>query len=380
MGLDAESRGPMKTLLLLLFPVAAHGAGIVISSPSDYQVVQRKTADHGELTVAGSLLDAGGPVDVETRVIREGQAGEWSRLATSVKCSAFCGRVELPAGGWYRMEVRASRNGEVLAEAATEHFGIGEIFVVAGQSNSANHGEEKQVTSTGVVVAFDGQRWQLANDPQPGASGSGGSFMPPLGDALAAHFKVPIAFIPCGIGSSSVREWLPKGTVFSNPPTLTGRVEPLPDGRWASKGEAFDMLVSRMKQAGPQGFRAVLWHQGESDANQADPARTLAGDLYRQYLETIIRESRKQSGIEAPWFVAQTSYHVPGDESSDDLRAGQAALWKEGIALEGPDTDALKGELREAGGKGVHFSGKGLREHAALWEQKISPWLEQSLK
>jgi hypothetical protein len=43
----------------------------------------------------------------------------------------------------------------------------------------------------------------------------------------------------------------------------------------------------------------------------------------------------------------------------------QASLWKDGVALEGPDTDALKGSWREAGGTGVHFSGPGLREHAA---------------
>ncbi len=47
-----------------------------------------------------------------------------------------------------------------------------------------------------------------------------------------------------------------------------------------------------------------------------------------------------------------------------------------GIALEGPDTDALKGNLREAGGKGVHFSAAGQLAHAARWVEKVAPWLE----
>ena len=135
-----------------------------------------------------------------------------------------------------------------------------------------------------------------------------------------------------------------------------------------------------MKQLGPHSFRAVLWHQGESDANQADPTRTLPGDLYRDYLEQLIRASRREMGWNAPWFVAQVSYHVPGDEASPDIRAAQAALWKKRLALEGPDSDALKGELRDEGGKGVHFSGPGLREHAARWVEKVAPWLEQRLK
>jgi hypothetical protein len=123
----------------------------------------------------------------------------------------------------------------------------------------------------------------------------------------------------------------------------------------------------------------VLWHQGESDANQKDPTRTLPGNLYRQYLEQLIRDSRRELGWDALWFVAQVSYHVPGDEASPDIRAAQKSLWDAGIALEGPDTDALGGRLRERNGHGVHFSGKGLREHAARWVDKVAPWLETQL-
>ena len=75
--------------------------------------------------------------------------------------------------------------------------------------------------------------------------------------------------------------------------------------------------------------------------------------------------------------MARVSYHGPGDESSPDIRAAQAALWKAGVALEGPDSDELKGELRDNGGKGVHFSGPGLREHASRWAKKVGPWLER---
>jgi hypothetical protein len=135
-----------------------------------------------------------------------------------------------------------------------------------------------------------------------------------------------------------------------------------------------------MKQCGERGFRAVLWHQGESDANQRDPSRTLSGTLYREYLERVIRESRREIGWDAPWFVAQVSYHGPDDEGSPEIRAAQASLWQDGVALEGPDTDALTGDFRERQGRGVHFSGAGLREHAARWAEKILPWLEQQLR
>jgi hypothetical protein len=55
-------------------------------------------------------------------------------------------------------------------------------------------------------------------------------------------------------------------------------------------------------------------------------------------------------------------------------------VWKDGLALEGPDTDALKSQWRESGGRGVHFSGPGLREHAARWVEKVGPWLAKQVR
>ncbi len=368
-----------KGMLALLSPPPRRA--VTLHSPAEYQVIQRQPGGGRSIAVSGEIggADAGASV-IEARIVVEEKAGEWRNLAAAFQGANFQATLELPAGGWYRLEVRVTRNGKVFGDAAVEHVGVGEVFVVAGQSNSANHGAEKLSTQTERVVTVDGKAWQLCRDPQPGASGRGGSFLPPFGDAIAQRFGVPVGFIACGIGGSSVREWLPKGSRFPNPPTVERRVQQLPSGEWESNGDAFTNFVARMQQIGPRGFRAVLWHQGESDANQKDPTRTLPGNLYREYLEKVIRESRRAIGWEAPWFVAQVSYHVPGDEASPDIRAAQASLWRDGIALEGPDSDALKGDLRENGGQGVHFSGSGLREHAARWVEKVAPWLDAQVK
>lgn len=364
--------------ILLLAKLVVEAATLNLTQPTEYEVLQQNASHEGNLSITGNLIDAGpAAVSIEARIVEDGKSGNWQRLKPSWDGGKFSTAFQVPAGGWYRLELRASNGENFLTEAAVEHVGVGEVFVVAGQSNSSNHGEEMQTTKTGRVATFDGKRWQLSNDPQPGASGRGGSFLPPFGDAIAQQFNVPVGFIACGIGATSVREWLPKGATFPNPPTITGRVQQLPSGEWESKGAAYEMFVTRMQQLGPHGFRAVLWHQGESDANQSDATRTLPGKLYREYLEQLIRESRRAIGWDAPWFVAQASYHVPGDEASPDIRAAQASVWKDGIALEGPDTDALKSEWRENGGKGVHFNGPGLREHASRWGEKVAPWLEQ---
>jgi peptidoglycan/xylan/chitin deacetylase (PgdA/CDA1 family) len=368
----------MRGLLLwfLLVSVSSLGAepALILESPTDYQVIQRRAAKTGLVRIAGQAPKTDGALEIRWTLAGTGTLG-WTALPAKFAGPRFTAEVEIPAGGWHALEVRQG-----ISQAGVAHVGVGEVFVVAGQSNSANHGEQRQTPETGLVSTWDGAAWRLAEDPQPGASGQGGSFLPAFGDALARRFGVPVGVVACGIGATSVREWLPEGIRFASPPTLETRVRRLPDGQWESDGAAFERFVARMSPFGPGGFRAVLWHQGESDANQKDPARTLPGPLYRDFLERLIRESRARIGWEAPWFVAQASYHVPGDEGSEEIRAAQASLWQDGIALQGPDSDGIKGAFRERDGQGVHFSGPGLREHAARWVERVEPWLRTRLE
>ena len=57
--------------------------------------------------------------------------------------------------------------------------------------------------------------------------------------------------------------------------------------------------MKRINQLGRGGFRALLWHQGESDSNQK-PEHQITGDDYRRLLESVIRESRRAAGWEIP--------------------------------------------------------------------------------
>jgi hypothetical protein len=381
--------GLILLTLGFLFALELEGAESVtpstlhLTAPRDYQVHQRVTRDEGTMIVTGSLASAGeAAVRLAVRLIGKNAAAiaDWQKVA-DIKAGAatFRGAVTAPSGGWYRLEARAMDGAIVVAHGAVEHVGVGEIFVIAGQSNSANYGGQRKQTKTRLVATFHNGKWQLSNDPQPGASGAGGSFIPSFGDAMVERFEVPVGIIATGVGGTSVREWLPRGTQFPNPPTITGNVRQLGAEKWESKGRLFDRFVARMQQAGLRGFRAVLWHQGESDANQRDASRTLAGGLYRQYLEQLIQDSRRELGWNCPWFVALVSYHTPDDPASPEIRAAQRGLWQSGVAQEGPDSDALTEDYRSGNGKGVHFNAAGLREHGLRWAHKVSPWLEQEL-
>jgi hypothetical protein len=379
--------------IALLTVVVLHCAGetpamrVNLSSPQDYQVVQRDGRAEGKLVIAGNVAvspkDASLPDALEVRLTGQSATGElpgdWQALPFDPQVAAFRDTVKVPAGGWYRLDIRAVVKGGAVVSNHVEHVGMGEVCVIAGQSNSANYGEKRQTNSTGMVAAYSGTNWQMAADPEPGAGGTKGSFMALFGDEMVEHFHVPVGIVAMGIGSTSVREWQPAGTHLASLPPLTRNVVTTGPGQWEASGEIFNNFTGRMAQFGPHGFRAVLWHQGESDGHQANPERSLAGEPYRQYLEQLIRESRKTIGWEAPWFVAQVSYHNTNEMSQPDIRAAQKALWDAGVALQGPDTDTLTGEMRERHGKGVHLSDEGLHAHAHLWAEKVTPWLEEQL-
>jgi hypothetical protein len=360
--------------MLALCTLLALGQGrIVLESPAEMQVFQRDGRDRGRIVVRGRWEGAGGET-LEVRLSGGKAKGEWKPLTIDPRVPAFASEIDAPAGGWFRLETRLKKGALVVAEGAVGKVGVGELFVLAGQSNAANHAEAKMKPATDRVVACDGASWRVAEDPQAGATGNGGSIIPPLGDLLVERLNVPVGFFPVAVGATSVREWAPPGVAFDRPPTLVGNVRFVGAGQFESTGKLYRALADRLALAGPAGVRAVLWHQGESDANQKDSSRTLSGTDYRRILEEIIRASWRDGGRETPWFVARATYHTPDDKKSDEIRAAQEAVGKT-LALPGPDTDALDGANRDNGGKGVHFSAKGQQAHAKAWAEAIGPWL-----
>lgn len=383
-GREQGRRGLFLLSVLMLCGRVIGGevsVALELKQPLDWQVWQRQKATEGIVRLSGRRADG---AIVEWKMSGKPAAGAlneaWQALPVESGKSDFAAEILVPAGGWYRLEVRAARDGKTLGESTVEHVGVGEVFVVAGQSNSANYGSAKQQTKTKMVTCFDGRSWRIADDPQRGAGGKGGSFMPAFGDVLYEKFKVPVAVVPLGIGSTSVREWLPKGEKVERLTTTGKGLKQIAPGQWESMGGAFATLSQRLATLGTRGCRAILWHQGESDAGQARggyPAeRQISGADYARYMTILVSASRKAAGWDVPWFSAQVTYHSESDPADDEFRAAQKGLWASKLTMEGPDTDALRKDFRA----GVHFNEKGLQKHGELWAEKVGAWLEVELK
>ena len=105
----------------------------------------------------------------------------------------------------------------------------------------------------------------------------------------------------------------------------------------------------------------------------------MSAEEYTRSTTALIQESRRAVGWEVPWFVAEVSYHNPSQTSFPTTRAGQKKLWDLGVAFEGPNTDTLTGDNRDEGGKGIHFSPKGLKAHGKMWAEKVAVYLDKEL-
>lgn len=321
---------------------------LVLHSPLNWQVFQRRRQRSGPVLISGR---AGAGCDrLRFRVaglpVSAPRPERWQEIPFEPRTGGFNLETELPAGGWYRLEVEALAGGKLRAACEVERVGVGEVFVTAGQSNSTSCGEFRTSQETGLVSAFDGSAWVPAEDPIPGAHDrkQGGSPWPAFGDALLRSQGLPVGVAVTGHGGSSVNAWTPGGELF----------------KW---------MMERLIRLGPFGFRALLWHQGESDI-------AMSPEEYFRKLAAVITASRAAAGWDFPWFVARASYHNPEQTSFPGVREGQRLIWEARLALEGPDTDTLTGSNRDQGGLGIHFSPPGLRNHGRLWAEKVAAYLD----
>lgn len=338
--------------LFLMSSVTAFGADpLQIEYPKTSQVIQRTGVAPGvgfaDVTISGLLPDGINNVTWEYRVVplagKTAEGIDWTIFKPSRVGKKFEGTARIKAGGWYRLEVRCCVNREndnVLSVGRVEPMGVGEVFLVAGQSYATNCNDE-QLKVNAAVVAFDAakQSWAPANDPQPVPDGSnGGSIWPPLGDALAAELRVPVGFANVGVASTSSTQWMPDGKLCQR-------------------------LVSVGKTLG--NFRAVLWQQGESDVlGKTSTAQ------YVKNLKTIRESAAKAWGFEPVWLLAKSTHHptVYNDPVGEKrIRDAIDQLVKQPGFFPGPDTDTLKGENRGDAKSRRHFSGIGQRNAAKMW-------------
>lgn len=298
---------------------------ITVRSPAGYQAYQRDSNAEADISIAGTY--AGTPTVIEARF----DGGEWSVIDAS------------PAGGTYLGTLTNQRGqGTLEVRFANDHtvtdsvmnVGVGDVFLVAGQSNASGRGDNNQAyrhpTLKASMYRQDG-RWAELSDPTDSNDGAGSPW-PLLATLHMADQGVPVAFVTTADGG-------------------TGLVAP--DANWTRNGTQYNGFISAVRNSGVNDAKAILWHQGERDArnsvSQADYQTALShmlddmqADLGGNFAD--LRLVSAQIGMAAGRTAAQL----------DPIRLAQANRWDH-------DADILAGpvlhdvDLSDAGGDGIHF-------------------------
>lgn len=249
--------------------------------------------------------------------------------------------------GWYDITVRAIIGKQIRGSTSVTKIGVGENWIIVGQSLGANYGSATQTPADERVCHTDlDGLWALAADPQPVANGAGGSPWPAFGDLLASYIDCPVGILDVCIGGTAVLDWAPGSTNYNT------------------------NLKPALQFFGYQGCRGVLWIQGESDSIivklQVD---------YHDDLIDIIDESRIDAGWPILWGIPNTeTYNESGglgtmlsqaavQAAQTDVGANYTGCWQ------GPNTDDIISSTYRQ--DGVHMKVAGLTAQGQRWAANV---------
>ena len=252
-------------------PMVEQTGAILEHGPEDWQIAQQDDSGRGRIELGGRWRSET-PGQVEVRLVWE-ETGvavaarlDWQEALTGEDGTWEAVLDGIPAGGLYRLEtrLRTAENpaGEWSPRGDMRHFlGVGDLWVIAGQSNSAGYGRGPYQDSPelGVHLFRNSERWGLASHPMNESTDTrhpvnretanpGHSPYLQFGRVLKRTLSHPVGLVQTALGASPLTRWNP--------------CEPGP-------ADLFDNMVRCVARAGGK-VRGILWYQGENDAEGAD--------------------------------------------------------------------------------------------------------------
>lgn len=302
--------------------------------PAPLQVHQHQ---HG---VADIPVRVEAPADPDARYEARFNGGVWTALAWTDGHAVGTLR-EQPVG---RGPVEIRRD-QAPPFTRIPDVGVGDIFVLAGQSNMVMYAQtERTSTSRSSTMPPEPrpEGW-IVPTADPLHRYPGGSIWPPFADHLEAA-GIPVMFIAVAEGS-------------------TGLVDE-PD--WAVGGDLWARMLRHVDRgtSGANCVRAVLWHQGENDAYNK-----VSGSVYEAHLAGFAE------ALQAPWscpvpLVAGIIGRVKGADADalEAIREAQRnAIAGSHLILAGPETADLPTY------DGVHFGDAAVPTLLARWCRAVAP-------
>ncbi len=350
-------------LLIVCLCLAAISAPAltVQSGLAPYQVVQCDGEGKAALSLAGGS-DAAGTIQARLVGVQK-EVLPWTDLAKTPGGAWSGSLAGAPVGGPYRVELRLKDDaGKTLEQTAVAEVLVGDVWVLAGQSNMQGVGNRVNVEEPHPQVHTFAMNyeWRLAQEPLHTLAESP--------DAVHANFKTDEdrqkaisdwrdGHKGAGLGMAFAKEMVkrtgrPVGLIASaHGGTSMAQWDP------ALRDKGGDSLYGSMcKQvlaAGGKKVRGVLWYQGESDANKDGQP------VYREKMKQLVAAMRDDSGIaDLPFYYVQIGRFTGKADSFPTWNAIQAdELALEADLAPGALTPAVDLSLND----GIHAGTAGLK-------------------
>lgn len=275
--------------------------------PQPFQIVQQDERGFGVIRLAGQFRRETSGDSVQARIISEADqlsVCPWQSATIASDRAWEAVFPNVPAGGLYRIETRLALDGAPaewgVAGEVIHHIGVGDLWIIAGQSNAAGYGRGSvfDPPELGIHILKNNETWDVAahplNDPtgstHPNAEIANPGHSPYLCFARTLHTALgyPIGLIQTALGNSPLSQWNPA----ENPDA------PL-----------YHNLLHCVRLAGGR-VRGMLWYQGESDTNPglaetyerrfADFVARLRADLHDDALPIIVAQANRYTGPQSP--------------------------------------------------------------------------------
>lgn len=407
-------------VFILLISINLQGQTTIIY-PHNRQIFQRNSQNEATIALLGKCNQDLDLIQYKFEPVKKGQGTliDWTSLNTAPLGGYYQENV-LVKGGWYTLKIRTFKNSKLVDSTSLQRVGVGENFIIAGQSNAQGSARDTNLSSGAkddrVNVANFYNYYTFYNssttnkyigalntdfpftefsklDSQAtiGPMGLSNYYWPMVGDMLTEKYNVPVSFINAAWLGTKMRNWHESSQTNPKPSQ-----NPFNPDLYYTAGYPFINLKRSVELYGfKNGVRAILWHQGETDSfsfkNDTEETKKAEATKYKNQLIDVIKNLRNQTGIEVPWLVAEISYaagRVDGVCTSNYwdnnfIQAQREVVTSSDLpqVFSGPNTDKVEiprknNEIAAC----VHFSPEAYGEVATLWSDKINAAISGNIK
>ncbi|GHU77454.1 hypothetical protein AGMMS49992_25340 [Clostridia bacterium] len=329
----------------------------ILKCAADYQIFARNSRGVAQVPLAGTLpSDTPDNSVVFARWVREDDNLVGPYVLAEQDGTNWYVDLTVPEGGLFRLEVRAvdggTDNGQALREKGAgyiewspiikliRHIGVGELYLLTGQSNMAGYGRDAAYDPPALGIHLYGNdgRWSVASHPLNNSVGTiypenkelpcGTSPALAFGRMLLNRLNVPVGLVQASLGGSPLSAW-----------------HPLEDGI------LYRAMIRRLDAVGP--VSGVIWYQGCSDTDEIHvpayldrfkkmveywritlgdvPIATVqlnrwVGDPSRDRYWGIIREAQRQAAKQIPAVSVIPSTDLPINDGIHNASPSNVAI------------------------------------------------------